>query len=482
MANTSAAPLPSLSQIDTILDEIEETEQKNATATNKSIHEDNWNEITTCIINGNLKYIKNLISTKNIAINAQNPANGFTLLFYAVIIGNLNLVKTLFDFGVDNRITDNEGHDALYYSIKYGRYKLSRLLLYRSLSGSLGNDLSEAAVHIGALQEQAEWMRSTHFYKPFAKHLIDYIRSAIDNRVPFNRDLLFYAWYLNTNGCYEHSAGDPLKSRLFESMMKAFEQILCNTDDADGWKWLKEYLIPSYIWYLPHPNAKNTLNDDDDADDFEQAVKGTLLYELLKRVRVESKKQSDILLKIKIDKIESETPEEWNQLIAYKIDTNHSKNARQDACGCLTPKYNEDDLSEDKYPPSTHFSAKKHYDANIYLNQLVFKGNILDPIFQTDMKWIAAQIQQEIAEDIIYIAGPVKTLTRCQTKVENDYIAESYPASAKLLDINRCALQFKTIKALMKFLLLFNKKIKNGETRSIADVIRIKNGWTVYDA
>ena len=53
------------------------------------------------------------------------------------------------------------------------------------------------------------------------------------------------------------------------------------------------------------------------------------------------------------------------------------------------------------------------------------------------MKYITKEISEEMEDDTItYGAGPVKTLTRSQTKVENDYINEDWPASARILDIN----------------------------------------------
>eukprot|EP01083_Nonionella_stella_P125586 379838_1 len=187
----------------------------------------------------------------------------------------------------------------------------------------------------------------------------------------------------------------------------------------------------------------------------EDVLKRSLFYELLKRVRDESKTQSDLLLKTEIDLIKADKPNDWAQLIAYDVDTKYSKNARQDVCGCLTPTYKEDDLSEDKYPPSTHFSAKKHYDTNMYLNELMFRANIINDSFQNEMKQITKQINQETGDDVTFRMGPVKTLTRSQVKVNNDYINEAYPTSAKILDINRCALQFESIQSMMKFIKIF---------------------------
>merc|ERR1712228_109780 len=64
---------------------------------------------------------------------------------------------------------------------------------------------------------------------------------------------------------------------------------------------------------------------------------------------------------------------------------------------------------------------------------------------------------------------------------ENDYISEQWPTSAKILDINRCALQFETVNALMKFLKNFEEKVKNGTAGSIKEIIRCKNGWSIYN-
>ena len=62
--------------------------------------------------------------------------------------------------------------------------------------------------------------------------------------------------------------------------------------------------------------------------------------------------------------------------------------------------------------------------------------------------------------------------------MENDYINEAYPTSAKILDINRCALQFKTISSMMTYLQIFGQKIENGESGCIKAIIRCKNGWS----
>ena len=107
--------------------------------------------------------------------------------------------------------------------------------------------------------------------------------------------MLYYGWYFVT---HDDKIVNPLQSPLFKVMMKTYEKILANTSDTNGWKWLKTHFINSLIWYLPHPvNNKNDDEldkDDDNANDHEKVLKKTLFWELLIRVRRESKKQSDL--------------------------------------------------------------------------------------------------------------------------------------------------------------------------------------------
>ena len=68
-------------------------------------------------------------------------------------------------------------------------------------------------------------------------------------------------------------------------------------------------------------------------------------------------------------------------------------------------------------------------------------------------------------------------MAQSQTKGENDYINEDWPTLAKILDINRCAFQFKFIKSLMRLLEIFTTTINNGHAPSLQSRIRIS---TIY--
>ena len=469
-----------------------------------------WTEITKEIGKGNTTFVKTIITSNDIDINAQNPENGKTLLIYAVIIGNIDLVNIICNFGADVHVKDNDDMDALDYAEKYGQYKITELLYYRQLSGSLGSDMKNIAQRIHALNKQAKLMQefkyddiredSRRYDCDIYSGIVEYMIQAIQQRQTFGEDVLYYAWYFV---CHDKKIDNPLKSPLFKAMMKTYERILRNTNDKHGWKWLKSHFANSLIWYLPHPvngkrakekakqkdDEKGIIGIDDDIEDEaedqgdkkQEILQQTLFWELLHRVRTESKKQSDVLLKHEIDAIQSNSPEQWQTLISYNVITKYSKNARQDAVNAIIPRFKAEDLSADKYPPSTHFDAKIHYDTNIYLNELLFQANVMDNMFQRDMKYITKSIKKKTGMDVTYRAGPVKTLARAKVKVENHYANSQYPTSAKILDINRCAIQFKNIPDMMKYISILTSKIKKKEARCLHELIRCKNGWTIYD-
>ena len=54
--------------------------------------EANLDEILKEMKDGNINHSKNLITSKEININTKNPENGMTLLMYAVVNGNYDLV------------------------------------------------------------------------------------------------------------------------------------------------------------------------------------------------------------------------------------------------------------------------------------------------------------------------------------------------------------------------------------------------------
>eukprot|EP01083_Nonionella_stella_P238538 835814_1 len=239
-------------EIDNILDELEENERKQSNVNvNEKENDIEWQDILNAIRSKNVNLIKNLISSKQIAVNSQNPLTGKTVLIYAVIIGNMDLVKTVCNFGGDVHIKDDDGLDALDYAIKYGRYKITELVYYRQLSGSLGNDLKATSMQIHKQNKQAKYIydkykdemeNDLHEGKVDSKHkfhekMTEFMILALKERAPFNPSLFYYAWYFEVQ---KHGTEDVFESHLWDTMMSVYEQILSNTKDKKGWKWLKD--------------------------------------------------------------------------------------------------------------------------------------------------------------------------------------------------------------------------------------------------
>eukprot|EP01084_Bolivina_argentea_P278711 476270_1 len=91
----------SLIQIDAILDEIEDRQEEKQDESGVE-----WKKILKAFKTKNVNYIKNLVTSKMIGINEQNPFDGRTLLIYATIVGSFELVSALCNFGADVRIKD----------------------------------------------------------------------------------------------------------------------------------------------------------------------------------------------------------------------------------------------------------------------------------------------------------------------------------------------------------------------------------------
>ena len=93
-----------------------------------------WNRLIIEMKSENINYIKNVITSTQIDINAQHPESGQTLLIYAVIVGNYDLVNVIINFGANVSIKDNGNQDELKHTIIYGRYKIKEFVYYQQLS------------------------------------------------------------------------------------------------------------------------------------------------------------------------------------------------------------------------------------------------------------------------------------------------------------------------------------------------------------
>merc|ERR1712228_974742 len=124
---------------------------------------------------------------------------------------------------------------------------------------------------------------------------------------------------------------------------------------------------------------------------------------------------------------------------------------------------------------------------------LVLLAQIVDEEFQASVQAIygidkvsnkgqVASFDDEKTWDGIveYMRGPIKLMDRAKAKAQNDYAHEPYPASACVIDFNRCALIFDDISSLLRGLKLFTNKVKYYQSGNIIGIARDKNGFIEY--
>eukprot|EP01084_Bolivina_argentea_P156709 273105_1 len=79
---------------------------------------------------------------------------------------------------------------------------------------------------------------------------------------PYDETMLFYAWHFWLKKAKKENKSPFEMKRglcndepgLWETMMKTYENILSDTSNKKGWKWLKRFFVTSCIWFLPNPN------------------------------------------------------------------------------------------------------------------------------------------------------------------------------------------------------------------------------------
>ena len=132
------------------------------------------------------------------------------------------------------------------------------------------------------------------------------------------------------------------------------------------------------------------------------------------------------------------THPEWAQLAAIE---NQDVVLRQDdeRVGLLLDQGIRD-VAEQKEQHEHDLAA--FIDGNVAVNVLSNTAKRVHPEFQGRLKPVLSRFGA-------FRAGPVKTVQRCQSKLENDYAQAQHPKAAKLLDVVRCSVSFNTLEQLL---------------------------------
>eukprot|EP01083_Nonionella_stella_P113467 334525_1 len=491
--------------IDAILDEIEENERKyNQTIENETLNEfeENrekektsqfWEQVDTKLSDRDIDFIKDLVRNKELNMD-ETDGKGRTLLMLSALHGCYELVSMCINLGANIDKLDEEKKTALKLSQQNGFPDIEELLIMNQLKTELGqriedttndiarrqgitenfnrivNDLTQqsedAPPRCGLLSNQYLRDIAVAFKRELFEMLLRVLIRSIEEKTAYSDDMLYIAFY------YEVHINKklPTDTVLYAAIKKAVIGILSDTTNKKNWFWLKQYLLKSSIWYF-------RMDPKDEKSQF-------IHYCLFEWLQHETTKQSKILSQ-PMRAMEDAHASEWNRLIQFDIETPFDGlSVRQDAIdGGFKSEYTKEHLTQTVSLSAT-FNPLLHYDLSQYLTKLVLICHEANDAFQSEVQRIFA-IDKETKRNktlkVAYQRGPVKRLQRCYAKCQSDYRDEAFPTSAHVLDIIRCSLVFSDVPAMLDGMRLFEQKIKeNDHGCTIVQVVRVKNGFAAY--
>eukprot|EP01084_Bolivina_argentea_P018482 34412_1 len=462
--------------------------------------EEFWNEIYDKI-NRNPDYVKHLVKKKILTMKDTNR-DGWNLLMIAAKYGSESVAQFCLNYGVDINLqessTENK-RDALQIAREYTNYHVEQLLLFSKMNGDAGDEVKETADFINKQDGINEniinelTLIGDQSKQLFEKLLMEVMINLITKKLSISEDLLNLCWHI---ACRNNK--DPLKSELWKALSSTCSDVIERGSKRD-WYWLKEFIVKSRIWF-----RSVSVNSDEETDEKSEENKRKsryLYYELLDLVSKEANAQLK-QLEDDLNVLANENINDWNKLTKWdNIESEHEtvEKVRQDTIpNGIVSRFTYNQLSETS---GATFNSPKFYDYNQYLSQLVLLGQIVDDefhdslvkmfnidrvthegIIRTDMYGKEETKMDSNSGDnkVKYQRGPVKLLERARSKAQNDYSDQAYPASACVLDFNRCALIFNDISTLLKSLQLFVNKVKYYQSGNIIGIVRDKNLFIEY--
>eukprot|EP01083_Nonionella_stella_P270485 916014_1 len=456
-------------------------------------NQDLWDDILDKCRANDIEYIKSLIENKTLSVNDVDDRNGWSLLHYAACNGAYEIAQLCISLGADVTLKTNDGYTALDIANVRDHHAVKQLLHFANMKANTGERIREKADDLtkqngiieNLVNEIESYDDTTREF--FEDTLLDLMNKIVRKKMIFSDDWLCLAWKI------EAKRGNVFQSELWKNMTAVCREIIQNRDKRD-WFFMKTCIIPSNLWF-------EKMNDDGEY----------LYYELLRIVKDKSiGLVADLEENITSDGDKNKGA--WTELITYEIPANklvklqpliingaveETVIARQDTIpNGLTSQYNKAML--DTNVSNKSFDAATFYDHYVYLSTLSLLSQSVDDAFQASVRQVF-NIKTEYGENIGYIQdddakyeannegipvrygrGPVKLLERARNKAQNDYMEESYPTAACVLDLNRCSLVFEDITSLLKGIKHFVNKIRSYQSDAIIGIVRIKNGFKEY--
>eukprot|EP01084_Bolivina_argentea_P318162 551712_1 len=454
-----------------------------------------WKELETQIKDGNIEYVKKLIQLNKVKINDNTQWNGRTILMMSSENGQYDICSMLINLGADVTMTTkyDSTRDATYFAHKMGHYHIERLLLISSFGGESSAKINEIIERLkkqqamnkhfikSVVEKKTDTGNDTNvnvnIYIEWLEQMCLYLCDLIQNKMVFSDDMLSLCWNYTIYKYKKQALNSKLWTVIITSCIDVIEH-----RDSNNWYWFKKYMLKSTIWLQINPEKDEQLSLND-----------LLVQKLFDITNIQSIKNS-----IKLKEMEKKFNLNWKSLVDFDIETKYDENPRQDDIpNGLIAKYSKEELSQN-INPSTTFNALKHYDINQYLPNLVLICHMVNDEFQECIMDIFninnatntnicdfynKDIENGDNENLItYRRGPIKQISRCKVKSENDYRTMKFPTSSHLLDVLRCTLIFENVYNLLKTLKEFEYKVNNNKCGIIKEIIRVKNGFKNWNS
>jgi len=269
--------------------------------------------------------------------------------------------------------------------------------------------------------------------------VVESVKRSLSSFAPFPEAALLLAFRADP---------DALTSALKEST----RSVLTAPIQQDRYQWFMRYVFPSTVW-------------------FKETADGQYLYEAM--MSVTDGMQQKIVQNMDSVFEHLQRHSKWDEITSIENETlidrqDHDKVGLLQEAGIRDILEIKDDDDGDDGDGDDVEDLKNFIDNNLAINVLMSTAKSIDHEFQREMGTILSRHGE-------FKSGPMKKVERALSKMENDYAAESYPKSAKLLDIVRCSVSYNTADQLLDGFREFRNHIESGA--SSMELARIKNGF-----
>jgi len=289
-------------------------------------------------------------------------------------------------------------------------------------------DLSTARQRYEYLKQNASHTLTT---------MMESVSASFATYSPFVESTLLIAWLSDADQCTD-------------IVLSACKKVLRSPIDNSKYEWFNQYVFGSNIWMCKSENS------------------GKYMYEEL--LAIGNAMSSSIVTNMDAIYEHLQSHKQWEQVLAIE---NQTLIARQDhkSVGLLSEKglrevFDREVKSDEEN--SDDIDMKNFIDSNMAINMLTSTASKIDDEFQRHVRIAMSSYGS-------FKKAPMKKVERSVSKLENEYRTESFPKSAKLLDLVRCSVTFNTVEQLLTGYSAFMRHIKANP--SIIELARVKNGF-----